>query len=309
MIDYHRLMLGDTVRTEAFLKALRSVIRPGQTRLVDIGAGTGFLSFLARSLGAKSCTLYEVSADLAALAQRLARENRITGLKIRHLHSTHEAQPATYDVVLSETLGNFALEENILETLADAKRFLAPGGVMIPGQIEQFCAPVSSPRLYQELNVWDRQPAGLTYAAAAELAWNNVYVRRIRPDELWSGEPPQSWDRIALGTDTQSRRSATLSWTVTAPTTWYGFAVWWNALLVPGVVLSTAPEAPATHWEQIYVPVGEPLQLQAGETVTLRLRSDTRYEVKIRLQWTVLHRHANGSTTERSFDMWKGYME
>jgi Ribosomal protein L11 methyltransferase (PrmA) len=310
MIDYHRLMLGDTVRTQCFEKALRSVIKTGKTNMVDIGSGTGFLSFIARALGVKSSVLYEQSPDLSALSKVLAQQNHIGELQFKNMHSTQESKPKQVELVVSETLGNYALEENILETMADAMRFLAPGGTMMPSRIKQYCAPVITDRVFRELNVWGTQPYGLEFSKAAEIAWNNIYVRRILPRDLWTGEAPRCWDTVILGKDTKSQRQAILEWKITAPTTWYGMALWWIADLAPGVPMSTAPEAPLTHWEQIYVPVGEPLQLYPGFSVEFGIESDTRYEVKIRLQWSVIVRDAHGKVSQkRKFDMWKGHLE
>ena len=129
-IELHRKLLGDKVRNDALGAALARVVKPGMS-VADIGAGTGFLSFLARRLGAAQCHLYEYSGALA-LAQELARRNRITGLTFVHAHSSEVKKPPKADVVVSETLGNFALEEGLLETLVDARRFLKPGGVLIP---------------------------------------------------------------------------------------------------------------------------------------------------------------------------------
>jgi len=39
-IEFHRRMLGDQVRIAAFRSALAKVIRPGQTTVADLGAGT-----------------------------------------------------------------------------------------------------------------------------------------------------------------------------------------------------------------------------------------------------------------------------
>ena len=70
-IELHRKLLGDAGRNQAFHAALKQHITPGVTTVADLGAGTGFLSFLARRLGAKHCHLIEYSEALA-LAQTLA---------------------------------------------------------------------------------------------------------------------------------------------------------------------------------------------------------------------------------------------
>jgi protein arginine N-methyltransferase 1 len=38
------------------------------------------------------------------------------------------ADPPRVDIVVADALGNFAYEEDVLETLRDAQRFLRPGG-------------------------------------------------------------------------------------------------------------------------------------------------------------------------------------
>src|SRR5687767_5036454 len=101
-IELHRKLLGDKVRNDSLYAALQRVIKPGCT-VADIGAGTGFLSFLARRLGAKHCHLYEYSSALA-LAQQLARRNRVTGLTFVTAHSTEVRKSPQADVVISETL-------------------------------------------------------------------------------------------------------------------------------------------------------------------------------------------------------------
>ncbi len=53
MIEFHRLLLGDKARNDAFTKALTQVIKPGKSIVADIGSGTGYLSFIASKLGAK----------------------------------------------------------------------------------------------------------------------------------------------------------------------------------------------------------------------------------------------------------------
>src|SRR6188508_1291959 len=111
-IEYHRTLLADQIRNAAFHEALRRVIVKGQTTVADIGAGTGFLGFLASKLGAKRVDFYE-RADIADVARKLLRHNRLTNCRIAEIHSTDVATPDRVDVVVSETLGNYPFEENI----------------------------------------------------------------------------------------------------------------------------------------------------------------------------------------------------
>lgn len=315
MLELHRLLLGDGIRNAAFAKALKAVIVPGKTIVADIGSGTGFLSFVASSLGAKHCHLYEVS-DLLPLSQKLAKENTIKHCTFHHGHSTTVKKPAPCDVVISETLGNWPYEENIIETMNDARRFLQPGGVMIPQRLRSFVAPVTSPRLYDELNVWDRVGNGLTFDAAKEACMNNMYVKEVRKSDI--GEVKE-WDAVDFRKKNVSIRKATVDWTAKKAMTLYGFAVWWEATLIDGITLSTSPADPPTHWKQIYLPLVDPLPLahrsshrseggiRPSETIHLHLASDSRYAVKINVTWETSVIDARGKARTRTEqDMRKG---
>src|SRR5262245_36482452 len=111
-VEYHRTLLADRVRNAAFHAALERLIAPGKTTVADIGAGTGFLGFLAAKLGAKRVDLYE-AAEIVGLARKLLKRNRLASCRIAHVHSTDVLTPDRVDLIVCETLGNYPFEENI----------------------------------------------------------------------------------------------------------------------------------------------------------------------------------------------------
>jgi protein arginine N-methyltransferase 1 len=294
------------VRNAAFREALQRVIVPGVTTVADIGCGTGLLAFMAIRLGARAVHCYE-QGPVVALAQRLARANRIRGLVFYPEHSTAILDPEQVDVVVSETLGNYAYEENVVETLRDARRFLKPGGTLIPRHLAQFVAPVASDRFRRELTAWDQVGYGLDFGLAKAMSLNNLYVRSIDPADLLGGTAAaRQWDAVALGTRAASLRRGEARWQADAAGTVHGFALWWRCELVPGVTLATGPADPPTHWEQLYLPTLEPLALAPGDELALRIHSDSRAE-GVRIRWQVAHRRAaDGSEHTQSLDMRKG---
>jgi SAM-dependent methyltransferase len=314
-IDYHRTLVSDAVRNAAFHAALKASIVPGVTTVADIGAGTGLLGLMASKLGAKHVYLYE-TAEVAGVAARILKANRARNCELIGCHSTEMIDPPQVDLVVSETLGNYAFEENIIATLNDARaRFLNPGGVMIPAGVTQFAAPVISERIHRELTAWDNVGFGLDLSIGKAMSLNNAYVRVITPAELLDGgRSAVVWDRVdfSAGAKTarpKSNRSGEARWRVNAPEKIYGFATWWTCDLALGVTLTTAPDAPRTHWEHLYFPLLEPMTLKAGEAVGVSLRSRSSEDGGTHLAWTATHQDTNGrQLTRQALDLDKGYL-
>ena len=309
-IEYHRTLLADRVRNEAFHAALKRVITPGKSLVADIGTGTGFLGFLANKLGAARVDMYD-EGDISEVARRLLKHNRLKGCRIATVHSTAVAEPDKVDIVVSETLGNYPFEENIIGTLNDAReRYLKPGGVIIPGGVEQFVCPVTAERLYKELTIWDDVGFGLDFAPARAMSLNNIYVRWLAPSDLLDGaRVARKWDEIDFTKRNKTSRAGEVSWVVEQPTTIYGLALWWRAELVKDLWLGTGPLDPRTHWEQLYLPVMTPMVFEAGDRLTVRLRSTTSFENGTNVTWALTQADSKGREKERqSMDLEKGYI-
>jgi len=307
-IEYHRTLIADRVRNEAFQRALAAVISAGETTVADIGAGTGLLALMAMKLGAREVYLYE-AAEVADVAAKVLKANRARNCHLIPYRSTEMDSPPKVDVVVSETLGNYPFEEHIIETMNDARRrFLKAKGTLIPRRLEQFAAPVVTDRIYRELCAWDA--VGFDMTAAKAMSLNNIYVRALAPkDLLEAGASAKAWDAIDFAKENRASRKGAAAWRLRAPATIYGFATWWVADLAPGVALSTAPGAPRTHWEQLYFPLLAPLKGKAGETIALALRSRTSLEGGTHLAWTATQRDAKGRELARqALNLDKGFL-
>jgi len=306
-IEFHRRMLADRVRHEAFRAALKQAIEPGISTVADIGAGTGVLAFFARELGAREVWLFDPGPALA-LAEAVAARNGIDGLHFVPERSLDVADPPSVDVVVAEVLGNFAYEEDVLETLRDAQRYLKPGGALIPASIEQWAAPVTSDRFERDLRSWRDVGFGLDWSDAEHLTRNNMYVFPVEPGDLLPGAE-QSWDSLEFRGPIESRRAGRMTWRPQGACRMFGFALWWECTLAPGVVLSTSPHAPRTHWDQIYLPLLSPLAAEAGDEIRLTIESETGGgESGIDVRWAAQHARAGHLLAEQQLSIGAGWL-
>ena len=306
-IEFHRRMLADRVRPEAFRAALRAAIQPGASTVADIGAGSGVLAFFARELGAREVWLYDPGAALT-LAQIVAERNGIDGLHFVPERSLDVSAPQQVDVVVAEVLGNFAYEEDVLETLRDAQRFLAPGGTLIPHSIVQWAAPVVADRFERDLSTWRDVGFGLDWSDAERMTRNNMYVFAIEPGDLLD-DAALAWDALDFRGPIASRRAGSISWQPRDACRVFGFGLWWECMLSPGVVLSTSPYAPRTHWDQIYLPLLEPLVAEPGDDVSLALGCETGgAESGIDVQWTVRLERGGELLVEQRLSIADGFL-
>ena len=111
--EVHRTMICDRVRTEAFRRAIDSVVRPGDI-VLDVGAGSGILSVFAARAGA--ARVYAVErTSVAVLAQELAAANGAADIvQVIHGDVMDVELPERVDVIVSEWLGGFGIDEGML---------------------------------------------------------------------------------------------------------------------------------------------------------------------------------------------------
>jgi predicted RNA methylase len=136
-------MLRDDRRCGAFRRAIERVVRPGDV-VLDVGAGTGLLSYFAAG---RARRVYAVEADpaVAALGRRLIALNGLAG-RVEYAHGRAEQHlpPEPVDVVVCEMLHVALAVERQVEVLNAVHRALAAaypghGYRVIPEQAVNYC--------------------------------------------------------------------------------------------------------------------------------------------------------------------------
>jgi SAM-dependent methyltransferase len=277
--EVHRTMICDRVRTGAFRRAIDSVVRPGDI-VLDVGAGSGILSVFAARAGA--ARVYAVERTSAAvLAHELAAANGVAEIvQVIHGDVTDVEPPERVDVIVSEWLGGFGIDEGMLAPVIAARdRWLKPGGAMIPRLVTAWAALVHDRYLAEMVEFLRHTPYGLKFDDLAEKTVNEIFYsgtfrhlaardRRSEPSQLWTTDAaliplPQA----------QAPHQAEIVLPVRDHGTANALALWFSTELAPGISLSVGPGDPPTHWGMTTAPLRSPVELTPGMAVHAKVRT------------------------------------
>lgn len=276
----HVKMLDDRVRTEAYLRAIRSVVRPGDV-VVDLGTGTGVLAIAAVKAGARQ--VYAIERTSIGEAARAMFDANGAGDRITLVrgNSTQVSLPERADVLVSEIIGNDPFGEQVLTYTRDAlRRFMKERARMVPSGLRLLACGVSLPPALRRKHVFDSESArtwseayGIDFSPLARVQADRPFfismssedgqqLRRLGPEstliEIDLSSPPETVECSAeLGVERDDELN--------------GVATWFE---VPSLGISTSPwdENRAQSWRSVVWVLPRSGLVRAGEVVRIRYR-------------------------------------
>jgi protein arginine N-methyltransferase 1 len=271
ILEAQRHFLSDERRLAAYREALREVVRDGHV-VLDLGAGTAVMGLLACRAGA--ARVYAVEATgLIAAARAICRRNGFADrvIFLRGM-STELELPERVDVVVTDQINEFCFGAGLLEFLSDAgRRFLRPGGVLVPARVDLLVAPVESASAWEMVDFWRRPIEDLDFSDISGLAANTMFTHPFASSELLAD--PMVGASVETGQSPEHEVAVEAVATVSRDGALHGLGGFFAAHLSPGVVMSNDPNAPhPIRRNGAFFPLEWPIDVRRGDEVVLRLR-------------------------------------
>ncbi len=289
LYEFQTLLLSDIIRLDAYKQAIQTEILENDT-VVDLGCGLGILSYFACQSGAKKVYAIDHSSYSIQLAKEIANKNsfdkKIEFLNRNSRQITKDMIIEDINLLITETLGSFALEEDILTYIIDFRdRFLRPNhSKIIPHKIELYIIPYESTELYHKY-----QPVIRTLKERYDLDFS-TYVKPIANYGFTLNDPrfklkranfladPIKFAEISLATVKKS--SLDIKFQINLENTvnnrlLHGFCGFFKAILSlkdPTIYLTNSPLAPDTHFSQMFFPLQNPLEIKPNDILNLRVQ-------------------------------------
>ncbi|XP_054279771.1 histone-arginine methyltransferase CARMER isoform X2 [Macrosteles quadrilineatus] len=274
-------MLQDYVRTSTYQRAVLANSDDFRDKVVlDVGAGSGILSFFAVQAGAKR--VYAVEASSMALhAETLVASNNLKD-KIHVIAGKIEEVelPEMVDVIISEPMGYMLYNERMLETYLHAKKWLKPNGIMFPSRGDLHIAPFMDDSLFMEqtnkANFWVQTCFhGVDLSSMRDAAMKEYFrqpivdtfdmricmAKSVRHSVDFSDAHESDLHRIEIPLEFYMLESGTV----------HGLAFWFDVAFSGSsqtIWLSTAPTESLTHWYQVRCLLENPIFAKAGQLLT-----------------------------------------
>ncbi|OXB34743.1 histone-arginine methyltransferase CARM1 [Cryptococcus neoformans] len=298
-------MIGDVARTGTYRKAIlgnAAVAFAGKT-VLDVGAGSGILSYMSAQAGANQVIALEASSmaekiEIMVKAANSGRTNPHLKDRIRIVRGMVEnkkvqeqvLQTGKVDTIVSEPIGVMLLHERMVESFILARDlFLKPGGQLLPSAGHIFFCPFSDEGLYNETdqkaqffnNTLFGTDFSELYDAAREEVFAQPVVGMFPPTSLISTPcPPKSFDFYTCSNDDLLEFTIPIDFTVSRTSLVHGLASWFDLDFQPRPAPAEEdvnwnfPVAPNSAWqwmtqEQPLNPGPTPPPPADGLTVTL----------------------------------------
>ena len=307
-LQHQQNMLEDHVRTEAYYRAITENRDAFEGKVVlDVGTGTGILSFFAAQAGAKKVYAVEGSIAMARNAEILVEANGLSEvIKVIKGKIEDIELPEKVDVIISEPMGVLLFHERMIESFLFARnKFLKPellGNRMslFPGIGSISLAPFTDGLMYSDFKsrskFWGNESFyGVNLSSMKKISEEQIFrqpvVGGFDPKTLMSESVKKSFEFYKKEVNEEVLKEILIQFEFLMEFTGviHGLAGWFNVTFpkVDGTsfILETGPENTRTHWQQCRFFFRKPIGVNHGQlfkgALKMKINEERSYNVVI----------------------------
>lgn len=263
----HANMILDKARVTAFAQAIAEVVRPGDV-VADLGTGTGLLAVLAAQAGARRVFAVE-RGPVAELALEVARDNGVENVvEVMKSDVRDVCFPEPPDVLVSETLGSFGVDEGVLGLAKTAAARCRPGCRIVPSALKVELALADLREHRTELAELESGYSVRLGALARRVRARPSMAHTVVTDLLCV---PSTAVSLVVGTDALPSRMATSLYAARSGSA-NAIVGFFQARLSPTVELASGPGPSSPSWAHVVFPLAPDLPLEEGDRIDVEVR-------------------------------------
>jgi len=174
-------------------------------------------------------------------------------------------------VVICDQVGFFGFDAGIVQFFTDARRrFLKPGGTLIPRGIKLQLAAVESEKCYHLADAWQGESIPAEYHWLRQHAINDKHAVNLQPTELLCA--PVVLGQIDFHADIPEYFSWKTELRMEHDGVMHGLGGWFECELAEGVWMTNSPVSDrAIERQQAFLPIGEPVKVKAGDVIAVNV--------------------------------------
>ena len=277
----HSLMLGDTHRLQTYQNAIREFVSPGDV-VIDYGTGTGILAMMAARAGARKVYAIDNGNNTPTTRKIIERNGLEEKIEIVNGDGFRLTLPERADIIVSEWMGVFVFQENMLPGLIKLRNnFLKETGKIIPSQISLYGAPSSQqPHLPNFSNI-----AGFDLSPYMDNVSSQPFLAEARPEYYLA--KPTKFHELDILSQCEVPKFLKAHYAIAKDGIFSSFIGWFSANFYDFAMLDTSP-ATKTLWQQAQFILKTPIEVKNGQSldVTIKL-TQSRYDFR-RLDFKVI---------------------
>jgi protein arginine N-methyltransferase 1 len=274
-------------RNTLYRQAIAAALKPGG-HVADLGCGVGVLGLFCLEAGATKVWGIDSSDAIHLAREVMAKAGMADHYECISGSTFRTELPEQVDLIICDHVGYFGFDYGIIAMMRDARRrFLKPGGAMIPLALDLMVAGVSSEACLAKVAAWAQEIVPPPYRWLNELCRNVRYSHALGPDDLIAAPVALGHVDLADADTAFYRFEATL--TAAHAGRFDGIAGWFDCHLADDVRMTNNPLAPdSIQRSQAFLPASESFAVEAGDQigVSIRFRADDTM-----ISWTIQPPH------------------